>query len=753
MAFVKLTIGEIMRKALMSIMLALVIQSICATVLFFDDFNRTSGSAIGNGWVNVGPLSHVIEDGTAKVASDNLKGIRRDFSALGITSGSYYVSYDWKITSNNWLCDAFSTGNITHIMQDYEGNLYYDFVGDFGDPTQIGTLPFNTWVNVKLQVNIDGDWFSLWINNVLVADYIYGNSISNLNYFTFRASAGSTVTQYIDNFTIYNDVPPDPPTTLTAVGHLNDITLNWTAPANPLFVTYKIYRYYPAIGYYEPYGTSNTTNFVDTQLNNDTDYTYYVTSLSFNSFESGASDYVSATLSPVPAILPESYTINLTAPVQVNVPLAIHNQGRGILNYNLAGNDLLRLGTQDLTFIGSNNGHNYYKSNWSTDWWTAHNYCSSQGGHLLSILDESENSYISQNLDSMYWTGAAFSYQDYWGNWYWYWVNGDVFSYTNWASGYPQYNWDYKGCLDNAGLWYEISPGEAHPFIIEFESSTYNQTVLSFSNQSGTIYSANNLSTTMYIDGSFVSEGTHHSAVIILSNAIDPYDSLEYSVTINADFTPPLQPTGLVFNQSQSDANQINISWQANADSEQVVNYKVYRRNQNVTEWMLMGTVGSTQLNFTDNQFSGLDTTYVYYKIGAVDWLGQETQSESVMAWLDRFASPANISLEIIRNRHVKLSWHPVTQTMSGLPCPPTCYVVYKSNQPAPWENFVFTAMVTDTTYTHSWAAWYDDYNQQFYVITAFGGSIDDIRGLQTTQGNWAIKDFDRLLKEYQNRQ
>ena len=93
------------------------------SVLFYDNFDRAEGSAVGNGWTNIGPVNPIIEGGAMKLSSNSLQGVRRDFGTLGINSGIYYLSWDWKITSNNWLADAFPNGTVTYLRHDWEGNL------------------------------------------------------------------------------------------------------------------------------------------------------------------------------------------------------------------------------------------------------------------------------------------------------------------------------------------------------------------------------------------------------------------------------------------------------------------------------------------------------------------------------------------------------------------------------------------------------------------------------------------------------
>ena len=168
-----------MKRTFMLFCMMMIVYLQYGSVLFYDDFNRTEGTAVGNSWTNIGPVSPLIENSAMKITSTSLQGVRRDFTSLGITSGTYYISYDWKITSNNWLADAFPNGTITYLRHDYEGNLYYDNTSDFSNPVLMGSLALNTWANFKMKVNLDTDRFSIWINNVLVIDNIAGLAVSD----------------------------------------------------------------------------------------------------------------------------------------------------------------------------------------------------------------------------------------------------------------------------------------------------------------------------------------------------------------------------------------------------------------------------------------------------------------------------------------------------------------------------------------------------------------------------------------------
>lgn len=52
----------IMKRTLMLVCMIMIVYLQYGVVLFNDDFNRTEGSAVGNSWTNIGPVSPIIEN-------------------------------------------------------------------------------------------------------------------------------------------------------------------------------------------------------------------------------------------------------------------------------------------------------------------------------------------------------------------------------------------------------------------------------------------------------------------------------------------------------------------------------------------------------------------------------------------------------------------------------------------------------------------------------------------------------------------
>ncbi|MDZ4121039.1 MAG: hypothetical protein U1C33_01365, partial [Candidatus Cloacimonadaceae bacterium] len=195
-------------KAIILLSILMLFSLLCAEVIFYDDFDRPNG-AVGNGWVNIGPSTSSIENGVLKLISDNNKGIRREFDP--ITSGIYYVQFDWKIGANDWLANAFPNDFPAHLLWDYNGDIYRDPDSNMSAPILLANVALNTWTTVRWKINIGTNRYSLWIDGNLVADNILGNTVNSFFRFTFRSTAGSTTTQYVDNFLVFNEVPPPIP--------------------------------------------------------------------------------------------------------------------------------------------------------------------------------------------------------------------------------------------------------------------------------------------------------------------------------------------------------------------------------------------------------------------------------------------------------------------------------------------------------------------------------------------------------------
>ncbi|MES2389685.1 MAG: lectin-like protein, partial [Bacteroidota bacterium] len=127
------------------------------------------------------------------------------------------------------------------------------------------------------------------------------------------------------------------------------------------------------------------------------------------------------------------------------------------------------------------NGHTYYVSVGQRTWNNAKVYAESLGGHLATISNAGENSFISSIRHSTVsvWIGGTDELQE--GVWKW--TTGEPFTYTNWDC----INWGFCQPDNNApggqnysllvldGTWDDGADGEGN-FIVEFDQTAFTAT-------------------------------------------------------------------------------------------------------------------------------------------------------------------------------------------------------------------------------------------------------------------------------------
>jgi hypothetical protein len=122
------------------------------------------------------------------------------------------------------------------------------------------------------------------------------------------------------------------------------------------------------------------------------------------------------------------------------------------------------------TFIGTYNGHTYFRSNSTYSWEAANAAAVAAGGHLVSINNAAENSWILSNTPAgMYWLGLRFSPSLNQFKW----TNGQPVSYTNWGFGQPGFiDGDYVFSMEVGAFdlgWFDVPGLLPRRYIVEFE--------------------------------------------------------------------------------------------------------------------------------------------------------------------------------------------------------------------------------------------------------------------------------------------
>lgn len=734
------------------ILVLLVITSfLSGEVLFYDNFEREDGE-VGNGWTKVDPsVNSSIEAGVMRIDASSNYGVKRTFEELN--SGIYYVQYDWEFLESNWFVSSFPTDVPVYLLWENTGSIYSSANGFLGNQTLLGHFPPNAWISLKWEVNIDNNQYSLWINDDLILDNQVNNSISSFSEFNFLTLTASS--QRVDNFLVYNDALPPAPTGLSTTASVNNITLDWDQAENNDFLSYKIYR-----------STSSTATDLIAEINGDqnqytdnsvqanTDYFYRIKAVALDTLESSFSQEVTAHLLPQPQLHLESNEINIRVdnPIQ-DITINLENSGAYQLSYNLSGTDDLMPDNQLREIEGFSpmdtyEGHTYYVSNNRMSWYNAKLLCEEKGGHLVTISDLAENTFVYENTTDKSWLGLTDEAQE--GVWEW--VTGEEVNFTHWLPGEPNNSSNdehYAHLRHTVPLdkWNDqYNDSTLNPYaVLEFDF-LFSPSILLFNNDIGTIETGESQDFNINIDASNLDDGVYETSIkLIVAGISEPF---YYPITLNVDFNPPLSVEGVMVDDNTTNADQIGVTWTSNPAPEQVETYRIFRKGRDELDWSLMGQVAASQNSFIDNNFTPLDTTYVYYSLQAEDWVGNlSLMSEPIIASLERYLAPENLQITNLDDRDIKLTWSPVTQTISGVPGTPNCYLIYKSQNPTPLSDFDFLAVSFTPEYNHDWALYFQPADRLYYIVTAYGGDLNRLNRVLSQKKEWTKRELEESLR------
>ena len=130
-------------------------------------------------------------------------------------------------------------------------------------------------------------------------------------------------------------------------------------------------------------------------------------------------------------------------------------------------------------------GHEYKLYNKALPWREAYKFCEQQGGHLVTINSEEEQTFMynvikNKSTRSYTWLGATDWYEE--GNWKW--ITGKGIVYRNWADGEPNNNndEDFMVLYNNSGKWNDgtdiyYSDTKAYSFICEIDNDDVSCTL------------------------------------------------------------------------------------------------------------------------------------------------------------------------------------------------------------------------------------------------------------------------------------
>lgn len=92
------------------------------------------------------------------------------------------------------------------------------------------------------------------------------------------------------------------------------------------------------------------------------------------------------------------------------------------------------------TATAAYNGNTYRLYDYYMTWDDAEKFCEDNGGHLVTVTSEGENSAVASLLSNGEFPGYWIGYRDNEQEGVWKWITGETSSYTNWYSGEPNNN-------------------------------------------------------------------------------------------------------------------------------------------------------------------------------------------------------------------------------------------------------------------------------------------------------------------------
>lgn len=116
------------------------------------------------------------------------------------------------------------------------------------------------------------------------------------------------------------------------------------------------------------------------------------------------------------------------------------------------------------TYVGTYDGHGYYLSDCTSDWYNAGVAATEMGGYLVSIKDVEENYFVQSMLEpySFAWIGLTTNCSSCT------WSSGESIEYSNLGCSNGSGYWAIRGAF---GDWCDFDAFDPLPYIIEFSSN------------------------------------------------------------------------------------------------------------------------------------------------------------------------------------------------------------------------------------------------------------------------------------------
>ncbi|MCD4730432.1 MAG: T9SS type A sorting domain-containing protein [Bacteroidales bacterium] len=265
-----------MKRVLITTNLILVMTSIILPQVFFDDFESYN---VGEQLVVQNPVDWTTwsnapgsdEDPYIQNLGSNVVNITVTndlvYEIPNLITGEYDIQFEIYIPDSS---DAYFntlqeyTPSPSWGMQAFFGYTNYgEGYIDGGVPQVIFTFYYDTWMTVRVTVDLDNDWAEFYLDEVLIHSWIWStgsfgtnnlNQLGGSNFYAWSYGYFANPDFYIDNYSVNFDgaifFPPENVGAI-AVG-VDDVHITWLPPIIGEPIGYKIWRNNDSLDYVEP---------------------------------------------------------------------------------------------------------------------------------------------------------------------------------------------------------------------------------------------------------------------------------------------------------------------------------------------------------------------------------------------------------------------------------------------------------------------------------------------------------------------
>jgi len=205
-----------------------------------------------------------------------------------------------------------------------------------GQLAQVFTFDYDTWMSVKVTIDLDNDWGEFFLDGELIHAWIWStgpfgvgdlNQLGGSNFYAWDGGVFANPDYYIDNYAVdFDGILYSPPQNVVAdvINMFGEVHVSWLPPEDGEPIGYKIWRNEDSLDYVN----SAVLEYDDLNLYPG-EYTYCISAV-YNEGESieVCADPVVIVGSPVPP------PYNLTGPDEVNVGDTIFLTWEYIFNIN-----------------------------------------------------------------------------------------------------------------------------------------------------------------------------------------------------------------------------------------------------------------------------------------------------------------------------------------------------------------------------------------------------------------------------------